>query len=114
MASGKRSRGDAPLGLFERVEGFGTTGASGTIVAVSSNTVTVQLDAGALRVVVARVGSGATIVSPAIPAADPAGSAAVMPGPLRTVDEVKGKLAVGPAVDGSVVEEARVHTAGAL
>ncbi|KAJ1444543.1 hypothetical protein M885DRAFT_580700 [Pelagophyceae sp. CCMP2097] len=81
MASGKRSRGDEPLGLFERVEGFGATGASGTIVAVSSNTVTVQLDAGALRVVVARVGSGATFVSPAIPAADPAGSAAVMPVP---------------------------------
>jgi hypothetical protein len=79
MAPSKRPRGDAPLRRFARVKGFDATDASGTIVAVASDTVTVQKDgAGAERVVVARVGSGATIISPVISAADPAGSAAVV------------------------------------
>mmetsp|Transcript_21528 Transcript_21528/g.74129 ORF Transcript_21528/g.74129 Transcript_21528/m.74129 type:complete len:116 (+) Transcript_21528:133-480(+) len=77
MARYKRQRA-APLERFDRVEGFDATGVSGTVVTVASDAVTVQPDSvGAQCVVVARVGSGATIIPPVIPAADPDGDAVV-------------------------------------
>ena len=57
---------------WDRVEGFDSSGRTGTIVKLASDTVTVQPDVeGAQRVVLARVGSTATIILPVLPAALP-------------------------------------------
>jgi len=96
MARYKRQRA-APLERFDRVEGFDATGVSGTVVTVASDAVTVQPDSvGAQCVVVARVGSGATIIPPVIPAADPDGDAVVrVPrfGQLERGDTVRAMVA---------------------
>ncbi|KAJ1448769.1 hypothetical protein M885DRAFT_573793 [Pelagophyceae sp. CCMP2097] len=98
MARYKRQRA-APLERFDRVEGFDATGVSGTVVTVASDAVTVQPDSvGAQCVVVARVGSGATIIPPVIQAADPDGDAVVrVPrfGQLERGDTVRAMVAGG-------------------
>jgi hypothetical protein len=110
----KRPR-ERPLELWERVEGFNADGVPGTIVMLASDTVTVQLDGpGAQRVVVSRVGSGATIIPPVIPAHLAGASAAVVRVP-KHVQLERGDT-VRTVVDGAVLYALvqRVSPSGAL